>query len=275
MESVKNNGGNAKPRKNSASRPELDFGKDKYLVDWLRGRKNVTTVYRPAMRRYFEFTGKSPKQLLEEKQNELSLPKMEQGKVDRRLIAFFAWLKTECPNEKTEQKGLSAKAAKTYVGAIADFYHRFNLKLDLNWSEDFKAAPLPENKTEKMTASQIEKIASFAPMLRDKAIIWCMFQSGSDVSTVLSWNWGHIESEFSNPPLGAVRINCIREKEAVPYQTFIYKTAIKYLRLYLEEEHGKDFASKLKYDTLLFLGRSGGRHDSDYFRDMLKRALLD
>lgn len=266
MKSVKNKVGNAKQGKKGA----LDFDSDKYLVDWLKGRKTVTMVYKPAMRKYIEFTGKSPKELLEEKQDELSLPRMQQGKVDRGLIAFFQWLKEESSNEKTEQKGLSAKTAKSYVGAIASFYHRFNLKLDLNWSEDFKAAPLPENRTEKMTASQIEKIASFAPTLRDKAIIWCMFQSGSDISTVLSWNWGHIENEFLNPPLGAVRISCIRKKEEVPYQTFIYKTAIKHLRLYLEAQYGKDFATKMRYDVPLFLGRSGERHSDKYFRDMLR-----
>ena len=61
----------------------------------------------------------------------------------------------------------------------------------------------------------MERLAYYAPTLRDEAFIWCMFQSGSDVSTVCSLNWGHVMKEIANPPMGAVKLKELRRKKEV------------------------------------------------------------
>ncbi len=250
---------------------ELNFQNDDFLVGWLKGRGSTKKIYEVAMRRYAEYTGMTPEEMLKEKEADLQLPPRMQGKAERRLKGFFEWLKTEYESPKTG-KPLAAKAALTYIGAIADFHARHNLEVKLKWREDFRAAPKTVNATEKMSASQVEKLASFAPTLRDKAIMWCMFQGLLDISTVLSLKWGDVQNEILEPPMGAIMIkNLVREKEQVKHHTLIYKTAVKYLKMYLEEEHGKDFAKELEYDTPLFFGRSGKRHSAEYVQKMLRR----
>lgn len=257
---------------------DLDFAQDKYLVGWLENRpKETVRGYKVAMKRYVEYTGLTPYEILKEKEDDLKLEAMEQGKVERRLKGFFEWLKKECLNVRTGEKGIASKTARNYVGSIADFYARHNLRVYLKWREDFRAVPKPVNMTEKMTASQIEKMAYYAKELRDKAIVWCMFQSGSDVSTVLGLNCGHIAKEIEKPPMGAILLrDLVREKGQIPHHSMLYKTAIKHLKMYLQERFGKDWLKEVKssenYDKPLFLGRSGARHHQQYFQAMLREV---
>ena len=245
----------------------LDWNREP-LKRWLLGRKSVA-AYRSAMQKFIEFTESTPERLLIEKEEDLKLPPRKQGKSEARLKGFFNWLKTEYVSPKTG-KSLAPKAALTYVGAIAGFYSVHNLKLNIRWT-DFKASPLTVNATEKMTATQVQKLASFAPELRDKAIIWCMFQGLMDISTVLSLNYGDIEKEIRNPPMNALMIrDIVRGKEEVPHHMLIYETAVKYVKFYLEERAGKQYWKVLKYNDPLFLGRSGARHSSRYVQDLLR-----
>jgi len=258
------------------TKPKLDFANDKYLTNWLTNRpKHTQRVYKTAMKRYAEYTSMTPKEMLKEKEEDMKLPPMKQGKVERRIKGFFEWLKTECPNTRTGEKGIAGMTARNYVGDIADFYSRHNMPLHLKWREDFKAVPKPVNMTEKMTASLVEKLAYYAPELRDKAIVWCMFQSGMDISTVLSLNCGHIAKEIEDVPMGAILLkNLVREKGEVPHHSLFYKTAIKHLKMYLEERFGKDWIKEVKssknYEEPLFLGRSRARHHRQYFQALLR-----
>lgn len=255
---------------------QLDFAGDEWLIRWLADRpKDTVRGYKVAMKRYAEYSGITPERMLKEKEEDMKLSPMKQGKVERRLKGFFEWLKKECPNVRSGEKGIASKTARNYVGSIADFYARHNMPVKLKWREDFRAVPKPVNMTEKMAASLIEKVAYYAPELRDKAIIWCQFQSGSDVSTVLGLNCGHIADEIEKPLMGAILLkNLVREKGEIPHHTLIYKTAIKHLKMYLRERFGEDWLNQVKssenYDEPLFLGRSGARHHQQYFQGMLR-----
>lgn len=92
-----------------------------------------------------------------------------------------------------------------------------------------------------MTAEQIEKLAYHAPTKRDKTYIWVAFQSGLDVSTVLSLSWGHIEKEFDNPPMGAILLRDLerRKEKGRRFTSTIYRTAIRHLKSYLRERFGE------------------------------------
>jgi len=288
---------NVEKEREKGSKIDLDFENDKFLKEWLEGRPHKTkNAYQYAMKYYALYTALAPEQMLLEKQDDLKKEPMEQGVVESRVKGFFEWLKNDFVRADGK-KGMSDSSAMTYVGAIANFYKKRNLRLALNWKE-FKATPKAINAREKMTAEQIEKLAYYAPTLRDKAIIWCMFQSGADISTVLSWNWGYLEKEILDPPMDAVMIRDLtRKKELTTFNTLIYKTAIKHLKEYLEERFGKDFVQGVKkfvadyneraekwnkkhpdmlrekmdeYNCPLFVGRSGERHLDQYVQSMMR-----
>jgi site-specific recombinase XerD len=255
----------------------LDWEHDKRLRHWLGNRKqNTVDAYQKAMTKYAVFTGLTPEGMIQEKWADSKKPPFEQGVVEDRLRAFNKWLVEEY--EKPDgTKGMSPRSALTYCGAIADFYRRHNLPLSIKLTQEFSGATRGVNETEKMSADQIQKLAYYAPTLRDKAIIWCMFQSGTDVSTVLSLNWGHVEKELENPPMGAVMLRDLRRKKEPEkkFTTLVYKTALRHLKLYLEERLGKDYAKKVKYTDPLFVGQKGARHGAQYVQQVLRKIAPD
>lgn len=249
---------------------------DKYIERWLAGKKpNTVESYRLAMRLYLDFTKKTTEELILEKWHDMKREPIKQTDVaENRLRDFYRYLTEEYVDKRG--KHLSAGSAKIYVrGAIASFYQANKVPLIIKSSE-FEGAPRAENETEKMRPEQIEKLAYYAPTPRDKAIIWVGFQGGMDVSTVSNLNWGHVEKEIENPPMGAVLLRGllrtkIRGKATGRFTTCIYKTAVQHLRKYLEKQFGEDYAKKLKYDEPLFLGRHGKRIVPGDIQKMLRK----
>lgn len=252
-----------------------------YLAKWLADRKSGTVkTYKIAMQLYAQFTEMTPAEMLQEKLDDMKKPLIEQGDVEARVKAFNRWLLKEYISPHTK-KCLASRSALTYTSGIADFYSFFRVPLDLKWSKDFPASPLGKNETEKMTAEQVEKLASYASTIRDKAIIWILFQSGIDVSQVTSLTWGQIQKDMDNPQVidgyRTVMLRGLeRKKEAGTYfNTLFGQIAIRYLTLNLEKTYGKDWRSKMNYETHLFLGRSGKRHTSRYVQEMMRKIAPD
>ncbi len=242
---------------------------DESVVEWLKNRpRNTQKVYRYAVKFFHEFTGWTPEEMLDEREKEYGLPPREGGKVASKVEEYFSWL--------IEEKGRAEKTAKSYCGAIASFYKKYNMPLILDWKTKFQGTPKAVNATEKMRATQVEKLASLAPTLRDKGLIWCGFQGLMDVSTVLSLNCGHVADEIANPLEGALLIRKLKRKKEKgrTFDTFIYKTAIRYLRLYLQERFGENWLDEVKnpqnYYTPLFVSRRGNRQDRQYVDDMMR-----
>jgi len=258
----------------------LDFENDEFIKRWLRGRnKSTVATYKQAMNAYLEFTQMTPKELIDEKLQDVqdtTKKPWEKETSEQRVRDFNIWLQTKFKKENG-QIGLAPRSALVYCAAIVNFYNKHNLSLSIKLTREFGGAPKGENETEKMTAEQIEKLAYYAPTLRDKAVIWCMFQGGMDVSTLCSLNWGHIEKEILNPPVGAVMLRGLERKKELGrrFNTLIYRTATAHLRQYLEEEHGEEYWKKLKYDTPLFLGQKGERHAAYRIQQMMRKIAPD
>jgi len=251
----------------------MDYSKDKYVIRWLTGKADKTLeVYKNAMNLYVGFTKKTPEQLILEKWEDMKKEPIHQTDVaENRVRDFFKWLTTEYVSKRSRKPMAPASGKIICRGALASFYA--SNKVPLNFRRnDFKGATKAINATEKMRPEQIEKLAYYAPTSRDKAIIWCMFQGGMDVSTVCSLNWGHVQKEIEKPPMGAVMLRGLERKKEVGrrFTTLIYKTAIKHLKTYLVERAGEDYAKKLKYDEPLFVGKFGGRHNTVYIQRMMR-----
>lgn len=269
-----------------------DWQKDKRLKHWLSSRpQNTMNIYYKAFRIWSNFRGLNSEQLLREKWRDTKKLPMNQGIVEDKLKEFYKWLsekyeiekrgtvKNGLKRKKTGKVGLALGSASTYCAAIADFYRCHHLRLNIKMSQAFKGGQSvrPVNETEKMSAEQIGQLAYYAPSLRDKAIIWTEFQSGCDISTICSLNWGHVLGEIDNPPLGVVKLKgLIRKKEpSKTYITFISKTAIEAIKIYLKEREGN--MDKLKYDTPLFMGvgRWGDRRIKPrMIDDMMRKVAL-
>ena len=255
---------------NKGNVSELVSKSDNRIVEWLGTRgKSTSKVYWNAIKSFAEFTGWTAEQMLDEREKEYDLRPRERGKVSAKVEEYFKWL--------IEEKGKADVTAKAYCGGIASFYKRFNMRLTLDWRNNFQGTPKAENVTEKMSARQVEKYIAFAPTLRDKALMWCGFQGLMDISTALSLNCSHIADEIGKPPMGALLIKPLRRKKEKGrrFDTFIYKTAIRYLKLYLQERFGEKWLDVVRdkdnYDEPLFVSRRGNRQDRQYVNDMMRQ----
>ena len=184
------------------------------------------------------------------------------------MIKYNRWL--------TEKRDYSSNTAKTYTAGIANFYDVFNVPLGIDWAQEVVGYRRPKNTSVMLNANQVEKMAYYAPTLRDKAIMWCMFQGCMDIGTALSLNWSHVMREIDDPPKGAIMLRELRriKQKGKPliFDTFVYKTATKHLRMYLEERCGKNFHSKLDYDDPLFVSKYNERLQPDIFRTVMREV---
>jgi integrase len=268
---------------------------DKYVSRWLKSRKpNTRRHYMISLRLFLEFSKKVPEELVMEKWHDTQkLPPEQTDVAEHRLASFHKWLLEEYKKTgKYAKRGgaeLAPLSASTRVGAVQSFYTANGVPLvvkKLGVRGVFSANPKKENQSMKMSPEQVEKLAYYAPTLRDKALVWFLFQTGMDISIALRLDWRDIAEEFENPPLTkieyengdikeipSVLLDVTRDKAGgKEFRTYITATAINMLRKYLVEKHGEDFAKKMQYKEPLFIGRNEKKR---FRRQAFEQVLLE
>ena len=274
----------------------LDYDNDVYLVKWKKKiSKGAFKTYRRGFELFIEFAKMTPKQLVDEKDVDMRKRALERTeRPEFRVLEFLEWLEEKYTKDEGFSKNgnnvLSENARITYTSAVRSFYKKNGVALDMASVAPvgtFVPVAKLENETVKLTAKQVEKLAHYAPTLRDKALIWVGFQSGLDASVILALNWEHVAEELVNPPLTKVEVNGVvkeypsvilrrmwREKRKGQFKTFLGKSAIDALTRYLVERFGEDFAEKMDAKEPLFVAKygvtAGGRLDYEAFRIMMK-----
>ncbi len=134
------------------------------------------------------------------------------------------------------------------ISAVRSFYKAngfpiLNLKLP-------KPHTLKRNHKLQLRAEHVRKLVEHAPTLRDKAIILMLFQSGMDISTLISLNYGDVARGLENneEPL-AIRV--VRKKAGTEYVTFIGRDAINALKTYLNKRRQRQ--GEIGWDEPLFV----------------------
>ncbi|HEC87962.1 MAG TPA: integrase [Thermoplasmata archaeon] len=260
----------------------------KEVRKWLTGKPEGTKkVYLGALTIYCEYRKLNPKELIDEIEQDREKSRREQGEVEFKLKEFYEWLSKEKEKEKVvikrrkkkimvetkpvvdergrKIKGVSPKRANLIISAIRSFYKAngfpiINLKLP-------RASALKRNHKLQLRAEHVKKLVEHAPTLRDKAIILMLFQSGMDVSTLISLNYGDVARGLENneEPLA---IHVVRKKAGTEYVTFIGRDAINALKAYLNKR--KQRQGKIGLNEPLFTKereRNGEKR--------INRALID
>lgn len=156
--------------------------------------------------------------------------------------------KREKKKKEKEEKGVSPKRAHMIISAVRSFYKAngfpiLNLKLP-------KPHTLKRNHKLQLRAEHVRKLVEHAPTLRDKAIILMLFQSGMDISTLISLNYGDVARGLENneEPLA---IHVVRKKAGTEYVTFIGRDAINALKAYLNKRRQRQ--GEIGWDEPLFV----------------------
>jgi len=248
----------------------------KEVKKWLIGKaKETKKVYLIALNIYCKYRGLNPKQLIDEIEEDRKKPRRERGEVEFKLKEFHEWLLNEKDKmqggwkpRKVGKKGISPKRANMIVNTIRSFYKTngfpvLNLKLP-------KAPPLKKNHKLTLRAEHVKKLVDHAPTIRDKAIILMLFQSGMDVSTLISLNYGDVARglEDNECPLA---IHVVRKKAGIEYTTFMGRDAIDALKAYLNKRRQKQ--GNIKYNEPLFVKERELNGDKRITRNAIDKML--
>ncbi|MGC9554422.1 MAG: tyrosine-type recombinase/integrase, partial [Thermoplasmatota archaeon] len=162
----------------------------------LAGKAEKTKkTYLTALKVYTSYRNMDPEQLIDEIEADWKKPRRERGEVEYKLKEFHTWLRKEKEKQKpgtedaTEETGVSPKWAHTILGAIRSFYKSNGFPLNLKLPPP---TTLKKNHKLKLRAEDVKKLVDHAPTLRDKAVILMLFQTGMDVSTLCSLDYGDV-----------------------------------------------------------------------------------
>jgi len=248
----------------------------KEVEKWLIGKaKETKKVYLIALNTYCKYRGLNPKQLIDEIEEDRKKPRRERGEVEFKLKEFHEWLLNEKDKmmggwkpRKVGKKGLSPKRANMIVNTVRSFYKIngfpvLNLRLP-------KAPPLKKNHKLTLRAEHVKKLVDHSPTIRDKAIILMLFQSGMDISTLISLNYGDVARGLENDEC-PLAIHVVRKKAGIEYTTFIGRDAIDALKAYLNKRRQKQ--GEIKYDEPLFVKEREIKGDKRITRNAIDKML--
>jgi integrase len=211
---------------------------------WLQGKKEGTRhTYTSAIKAYVEYKKCTPKELIDQAEEDRKKSSRYRGQPEFDVKAFFDWLITDYPQKvrgrgkrkKVDKKGVSPNIAYTYANAIRGFYSANGFPLDI---EIQKTPPKKENFKLALRPPDIKRLLDATTNLRDKAIILTLFQSGMSINECCNLTYADIAKglETNEEPLN---LHLIRKKEQVEYDTFIGAEAIEAIKAYLDQRRRK------------------------------------
>ncbi len=230
----------------------MDLQEFPEVKKWVREKsEGSVNNYLTAMKLYMNFTGLNPDQMLDEAEEDMKKSRRDRGLPESRLLDFHEYLLTKhskMRGKRTGSAGVSKNLAKMYFSAIRGFYKANGFYLNVKTP---RATNKKENFKLELRPKDVKKLVDLAPCLRDKAIILSMFQSGMDVATICSLNYGDVSRQLKEEKVPLI-IHVNRDKEGVEFHTFLGKDAIDALKLYIQERERK-YGEKLQHDSPLFV----------------------
>ena len=231
------------------------MNRNEYEIEkWIGGKADSSIkVCERAYNLYAEYIeekeGREPtaKQLIDEIEEDRKKPARYREEIENRLKSWYKWPKEEYRSPKTGEPA-SENTAITYIGAIMGFYHAngFRITFTERFSDLFsRRAKYPKKL---LPRGDVEKMIDEAKSLRDKAIIFWLYEGGFDVSTLCSLNYGDVKDQLNED---FMTIKAYRTKEKWEYITHVGELGSRALRAYLKyrEKRGEVFFN----DTPLFV----------------------
>jgi integrase/recombinase XerD len=239
-----------------AQTPNKDIVEQFEIQRWLKGKNRGTKdVYLGAIRAYIEYTGLSPKQLIDQAEEDRKKSARERGDPEFKVSSFFEYLvndymqkgkgrKDRKPNGKI---GLSRNLASAYANAVRGFYKQNGFPLIVSIP---KAVPKKENFKLILRIPEIKRLVDATGNLRDRAIVLSIFQSGASIGEICDLKYEDVAYglQTNEEPL---HLHLIRKKEQTEYHTFLGTDAINAIKAYLaQRQRNKEI---LTDDSPLFI----------------------
>jgi integrase/recombinase XerD len=170
------------------------------------GSKHTQREYARALKRYCDWIGKNPDQLIAEADIEHAEDKLREF----------------CNTLKTSRTTIATK----YHAPIKSFYAYNRMPLTLRTPKHTTREREPH------TTEQIKTLMSLADP-RKRAIMMLLKDSGISREDIVILKYGDIQNEFEASK-DVIHVRLVRQKEQLEYETFIGKNAIESLKAYLQ-----------------------------------------
>ncbi len=271
--------------------PELHV----FLVDV---KEKTRRNYISDFKKYLEFTGLTPKELIDEAEEELKKPRRERGKIRRRLIEFFNWLQKNYITRKKirgqKKHGITANRAKNVVTIIKTFYSKNGFPVVVKLP---RVVPNRDNFRVDLSPGDVKKMVAKAGSLRNRALILLGFQSAMDANTAcildiadlprgiletIKAHRGDPDKVLSDNPTPWV-LHIVREKAGIDYHTCLGRDGAEAVILYLWERIQK--GEELTLSSPLFVREEKGyrklrktkerRIEQKHIHEMMKKVSVE
>ncbi|MFX1297086.1 MAG: tyrosine-type recombinase/integrase [Promethearchaeota archaeon] len=187
-----------------------------------------------ALTLFMEFTGKNPKQLIDEYiEDEGKDARAKANPAKTQITAFKKYLTEDM------ERPLSSNSAITYLGHVLGFYSHVTENSVFFTRDEKKIFKRTKNKKLKtmITVSLIKEILTHTKKLRDRAIILCLASSGMPIGDLLQLQWGDIKEDFVNEHESlTIKVDTNRIKNQTRYVTFFSPEAVQALKIYFKME---------------------------------------
>ena len=207
-----------------------ELREDEEVQQWLSGaelRESTIPGYMVGLRYFCGYTGKTPRQLIEEAEGELSMP-MRRRKIKKYLGGFKDWMNEKSVKEKGKE--MAPKTTHRYTAAVRSFYTFF--EIDLPKGGRKREAKNLVGNNRRLTKDMVRQALKYCS-LRDKAITLTMLSSGLDDSGVCNLKINNFEKGYDKETEIAT-LEIRRQKTDVDFLTFITPEASRAIFDYLE-----------------------------------------
>ncbi|MEA2055783.1 MAG: site-specific integrase [Candidatus Thermoplasmatota archaeon] len=219
---------------------------------WLKTISSQSSViYLNALKRFCEWCGKNPQQLILQRDRELKNDNPNDRTGIRDLVLDF--------RHHLESQGYAPKTINTYDGAIRSFFTSVLGKRGIVNIRNYKDRSISQIKDLVPTLEELKKMLD-AVNLEEKFRILFIAQTGMRVSDATSLKIGDIkrELELENIPL-AIRFSPQKDRDLIGERiAFLGSDGVEMLKQYLKwrEKHGEILTD----DSPLFVGRTKKRN---------------
>ena len=200
------------------------------------GSSETRKNYLKWFKRFIDWLGKTPDQLIEERKQQLkSEDETVKRKAEETLQDFCNWLEQE--------KGLSRNTSKLYHDAVRSFYRYNYATLQVRTPRRVAVKGVEPHSHE-----EIRRLYDISGT-RDRAVLLCLAESGISRSDFVKLTYAHVKQDYEKES-ETIHISMVRGKEQINYSTFFGINATKALKAYIEMRKRK--GEKISDNSPLF-----------------------
>ncbi len=239
----------------------MDSENDLLVNSWLaqiEAGPSTKKLYGLVIKKYSEFTGKTPLELIEGAEKEiLGGVLMRKRKIRQYLLGY---------QEHLKDGGKAPTSIRTFMAAVRSFYKVHDI--DLPNLKSKPANPLESNGSRaRLSIKDIRKLFNYAKNLRDKAIILTIVSSGLGSYEVRDLRIRHLHNVDDD---GVCTLELTRSKVNCEFTTFLSPEAMEAINEHLTYRNTKSNLSVKGNDDYVFTNESGKKLTGSAFMEIFR-----